>query len=258
MREKNFHCGLRGVLFEARHYARMGSAVWLYGWLVLRQTHQTGEVGWVLGGAPVSYREIEEETGFNRRTLERWMGALRREGYIETNATPGGVVVRITKAKKYAQPGRGFAEGARKNAWGRPRNRGANGGENSENAKDAAGISSKSVEKEIENINPSGLVEKKNQNLQENHIGGGNAQREIPAWAAANPFRENSNPAANGKGYRSGGEAQAGNSSANKNPWARRESYSPSSGISWAEAKVLREKLLRQELGVGAGPEIPR
>ncbi|MGH9700025.1 MAG: hypothetical protein ACRD52_11275, partial [Candidatus Acidiferrales bacterium] len=211
MREKNFHCGLRGVLFEARHYARMGSAVWLYGWLVLRQTHQIGAVGWVLGGAPVSYREIEEETGFNRRTLERWMCALRREGYIKTEPTPGGVVVRITKAKKYAQPGRGFAEGARKNAWGRPRNRGANAGESYENAKDAAGISSKSVERGKENINPSGLVEKKVQNPQETGNGGGNRQAENPAAGMPNPSRENANRNASAQGNSSEREVQGAN-----------------------------------------------
>jgi hypothetical protein len=103
MREKNFNTGLRGVLFEERHYARMGSAIWLYGWLVLRQTHQTGATGWVLGGAPVNYREIEGETGFNRRTLERWMSLLRRNEYIATEAAPGGVIVRILKAKKHLQ-----------------------------------------------------------------------------------------------------------------------------------------------------------
>ena len=103
MREKNFNTGLRGVLFEAHHYARMGSAIWLYGWLVLRQTHQTGTTGWVLGGAPVTYREIEGETGFNRRTLERWMSLLRRNAYIATEAAPGGVIVRILKAKKHLQ-----------------------------------------------------------------------------------------------------------------------------------------------------------
>ena len=105
MREKNFNTGLRGVLFEAQHYARMGAAVWLYGWLVLRQTHQTGEIGHVLGGAPIAYREIEEETGFNRRTLETWMRVLRREGYIETHSLPGGIAIRILKAKKHSQSG---------------------------------------------------------------------------------------------------------------------------------------------------------
>lgn len=112
MRGKDFNTGLRGVLFEARHYERMGSAVWLYAWLILRQTHQTGETGWVLGGAPVSYREIEEETGFNPRTLERWMGTLRRYGYVQTKAAAGGLIVRITKAKKYVQ-GRNSARSGR-------------------------------------------------------------------------------------------------------------------------------------------------
>lgn len=115
MREKNYNTGLRGVLFEERHYARMGSAIWLYGWLVLRQTHQTGTTGWVLGGAPVTYREIESETGFNRRTLERWMSLLRRETYIATQAAPGGVIVRILKAKKHLQVTR---LGARSDAQG--------------------------------------------------------------------------------------------------------------------------------------------
>lgn len=103
MREKDYNTGLRGVLFEARHHARMGAAIWLYGWLVLRQTHQTGAIGWVLGGAPVTYREIEEETGFNRRTLERWMRLLRSGQYIHTEVAQGGVVVRILKAKKHLQ-----------------------------------------------------------------------------------------------------------------------------------------------------------
>ena len=112
MREKNYNTGLRGVLFEAQHYARMGAAIWLYGWLVLRQTHQTGTTGWVLGGAPITYREIEGETGFNRRTLERWMSLLRRNAYIATEAAPGGVIVRILKAKKHSQTASGANAGA--------------------------------------------------------------------------------------------------------------------------------------------------
>lgn len=124
MREKNYNTGLRGVLFDAKHYAQMGPALWLYGWLVLRQTHQTGTIGWVLGGAPIRYREIEEETGFNRRTLERWMQMLRRHKYIDTAVVDSGISIRILRAKKHLQPKaeikgvrriagsvRGFAEG---------------------------------------------------------------------------------------------------------------------------------------------------
>jgi hypothetical protein len=123
MRGKDFSTGLRGGLFEQQHYTRMGAAIWLYGWLVLRQTNQHEGVGFVLGGKPIPYREIEEETGFNRRTLERWMRDLRRAGYIETKIAPAGVMIRITKAKKFpqlAQGGRKFEGGARTFADPRP------------------------------------------------------------------------------------------------------------------------------------------
>jgi hypothetical protein len=128
MRGKDFNTGLRGVLFESRHYERMGAAVWLYGWLVLRQTRQQGSTGWVLGGAPITYREIEQETGFNCRTLERWMQVLRREGYVETDAVPDGLIIRITKAKKFPQfpqAARKFADPTRRIAEPSPRNCGA-------------------------------------------------------------------------------------------------------------------------------------
>jgi len=59
-----------------------------------------------LGGSAVTYREIQEETGFNCRTLERWMRTIRHHGYIETESVPAGVKIRITKAKKFPQTGR--------------------------------------------------------------------------------------------------------------------------------------------------------
>jgi hypothetical protein len=120
MRAKDFNAGLRGVLFEAKHYEQMGPAVWLYGWLVLRQTRQVGTTGLVLGGRPVSYREIEEETGFGRKTLERWMRVLRRAGYIETRAVAAGIVVRITKAKKFAEDRAAFLRIPTPNSAGAP------------------------------------------------------------------------------------------------------------------------------------------
>jgi hypothetical protein len=80
MRRNNFNIGLRGTLFEARHNERTSSAVWLYGWLVLRQMRQDGTAGWVLGGRPISYREIEEETDFEPRTPERRMRVLSEGG----------------------------------------------------------------------------------------------------------------------------------------------------------------------------------
>jgi hypothetical protein len=146
MRGKDYNVGLRGVLFEAAHFERMGSALWLYGWLILRQTRQQGGLGWVLGGAPVSYREIEKETGFNCRTLERWMHRLRSRGYIETEAVPAGVIVRITKAKKFPQGARNHAEAAREFAGGATRNRGANASQLPVGVRVAAPIGSESLE----------------------------------------------------------------------------------------------------------------
>ncbi|MFY9527907.1 MAG: hypothetical protein WBC04_13105 [Candidatus Acidiferrales bacterium] len=102
MRGKDFNAGLRGGLFEAQPYERMGAAVWLYGWLILRQTREEGTLCLVLGGKPVTYREIEEETGFGRKTLERWMRVLRRNGYIESRAVASGIIVKVTKAKKFS------------------------------------------------------------------------------------------------------------------------------------------------------------
>jgi hypothetical protein len=145
MRGKDYNTGLRGVLFEARHHERMGSAIWLYGWLVLRQTHQHGSLGWVLGGSPVSYREIEEETGFNCRTLERWMHDLRLAGYIETEAAAGGLIIRVTKAKKFPQGVRKSSGAFRKFAEPAPQSCVASGGYPQKNAEVAPGIGSSSV-----------------------------------------------------------------------------------------------------------------
>jgi hypothetical protein len=119
VRGKDYNTGLRGVLFEAAHYERMGAAIWLYGWLVLRETHESGGVGYVLGGSPLSYREIEEETGFNRRTVERWMRTLRAQGYIATETAANGIAIQIQKAKKFrrfAQFPQAVNSGVRRNA----------------------------------------------------------------------------------------------------------------------------------------------
>jgi DNA-binding transcriptional regulator YhcF (GntR family) len=177
MREKNFSTGLRGVLFEARHYARMGSAVWLYGWLVLRQTHQSGSVGWVLGGAPVRYREIEEETGFNRRTLERWLSLLRREGYIETTVAQEGISIRITKAKKFPQGVRKSAEGVRRIAASSTQSCGASAAQNYTYEQVADGMNSSLIvrmkEREAQRENPASCgnqQQKQKENRRRNQI----------------------------------------------------------------------------------------
>ncbi|HKS82729.1 MAG TPA: hypothetical protein VJR23_14595 [Candidatus Acidoferrales bacterium] len=225
MRGMNFNAGLRGGLFDARHFGKMGAAVWLYGWLVLRQTHQTGETGWVLGGTPVNYREIEEETGFNRRTLERWMRTLRRHGYVITQASPAGIVIRITKAKKFPQDRALFhsfstasadksAEALRQNAGATTQPSVANRAEHLLNQSLAARIDSSSVERKIENQNPL-------------------------------PLRKNRNP-------------ETTPEAAATNHFLTPKQFLREARLRLQLLRAEREEAVRRELMVGAGPEVRR
>jgi len=229
----NFNTGLRGVLFDARHFERMGAAIWLYGWLVLRQTHQSGDVGWVLGGAPVNYRAIEEETGFNRRTLERWMRTLRDQGYVQTQATPGGIIIRITKAKKFPQNRELFHSPARSrsdNFAGAPRNFAerrtqtsvAIREKNHWNQSDVSRIGSSSVERKIEKQNRFPVREIHNQSQVQ---------------------RQNSSPTEN--------------FDAAERPLSPRE-FLREAQLRRQLYRIEREEAVRRELAVGGGPEVRR
>lgn len=80
----------------------MGPAVWLFGWLVHRQTRERHGVGLVLAGSPLTYEIISEDTGMAVRTLKRWMARLGRSGYIHvTHSAHKRMIIRINKAKKF-------------------------------------------------------------------------------------------------------------------------------------------------------------
>jgi len=239
MRGKDYNAGLRGVLFEARHHRRMGAAVWLYGWLVLRQTHQQGDLGWVLGGAPISYREIEEETGFNCRTLERWMHALRRHGYIETEAAPAGVIVRITKAKKFPQGGRNSAYGVRKVAGGVTQSRVPSGPNPAWNQQNAGRIGSSSVAGSQERTTPA--------NSHMNFHSQNQTQRLEGQNQTANPsgLGQAQNP---GKGAETNFTAAPHLQQQNK--------FFLEARLRQQLIRAEREDAVRRELAVGSGPEV--
>jgi hypothetical protein len=96
--------GLRGGLFERKHVDKMGMAIWLFGWLVLKQTRPDGRV---LGGKIIDYEYISKDTGYSERTLQRWMATLRNEGYIDLEyRSYKRMVIRVLKPKKsYQQKG---------------------------------------------------------------------------------------------------------------------------------------------------------
>lgn len=102
MRGKNLNCGIRGGLWDEAHLERMGPAVWLFGWLVHRQTREHNGVGLVLGGSPLTYKIISDDTGMAVRTLKRWMARLGRSGYVRVkHTTYKRMIIQITKAKKF-------------------------------------------------------------------------------------------------------------------------------------------------------------
>lgn len=276
MRGKNFNAGLRGVLFEVRHYDRMGSAIWLYAWLVLRQTHQTGSTGWVLGGAPVSYREIEEETGFNVRTLERWMSTLRRHGYIETQAAPGGLIVRITKAKKYAgtrhsaQPdstvaARNIAGGVRKFAEERTRICVPRDHKMVEQSQLPPRINSSSVEECIEETASRENVSLHDRRSSEFANLSGNSNQTPNQSESLNPSCLDEEPNHRSRRERPPENDHARDLFADGGRIPRVKEVPPRQ--SWhvqAEARLLQQRLraerdeaVRRELRVGRGPELP-
>lgn len=76
----------------------MGEAVFLFAWLVSKQTKPNGLV---LGGHHFTYDEITSETGWPRRTLQRWMARLQLHHYVEVKHTSYcRMIIRILNPKK--------------------------------------------------------------------------------------------------------------------------------------------------------------
>lgn len=111
MRGKHLNSGIRGGLWEEQHFQGMGPAVWLFGWLIHRQTRERDGVGLVLAGSPLTYRIISQDTGIAERTLKRWMARLARAGYVQvTHAAHKRMIIRIAKAKKFGPQQFGFPQ----------------------------------------------------------------------------------------------------------------------------------------------------
>lgn len=108
---KRMNSGIRGGLWDEKHFRRMGSAIWLFGWLVHRQTTQLHGEGLVLRGKPIDYAMISADTGFSERTVRRWMAALISGGYVSVKHTCyKRLVIRVLNAKKFAPLQLGFAQ----------------------------------------------------------------------------------------------------------------------------------------------------
>ena len=99
-RQTTFNSGVRGGLFEKKHSDAMGESIFLFGWLVTRQTKSDGLV---FGGHAFTYPEISEESGWPVRTLERWMARLRAGGYVRVkHTTYCRMIIWVLNPKKFS------------------------------------------------------------------------------------------------------------------------------------------------------------
>ncbi len=73
-------------LGNERTCSELGTSVYLLLWLRADETHKRG---------PITYRYIAARSGFNERTIERWVRALRHAGWIRVDAAWNGLHVRL-------------------------------------------------------------------------------------------------------------------------------------------------------------------
>ena len=99
---KGFFIDVYNNLLEPKHRKAMRESVWLFMWLLDKMTSVSEDgIGKVLGGKPVTHKEVNEELEVPERTYRDWVARLRDAKYINTLRTPYGLVITVNKAKKH-------------------------------------------------------------------------------------------------------------------------------------------------------------
>lgn len=103
-RGRELPIGARAGLIDPKHVKAMGSARWLYDWILWRVTSEQDGLGRVLGGSPVRCEEIAADLGVGLRTVYRWMRRLRGR-YIRTRHVVAygrhGLAIEVLRSKKF-------------------------------------------------------------------------------------------------------------------------------------------------------------
>ena len=73
-----------------KHHNRIRQAIWLYLYLL-------GAANWKTGILFRRIATIAAETGFTTRSITRWLGRLRKHGYVETTSTGRALTISIKK-----------------------------------------------------------------------------------------------------------------------------------------------------------------
>ena len=98
---KNFYISISNALIEPKHVRTMGTAIWEYLWCLDKLTKIENNTGFVLGGKPIKLFEIASSLGKRRESVSINLKKLETAGYLELTHAPYGVIIRITKAKKW-------------------------------------------------------------------------------------------------------------------------------------------------------------
>jgi hypothetical protein len=103
--KEGYWIGARGGLLAEKHYQAMGESIWLFLYMLLRQTsvNDQGE-GVVLYGNPLTREQIADDTGWNENNIRNWTRRLVRTGYIRAQRSGNdGCVFFVRKAKSKAK-----------------------------------------------------------------------------------------------------------------------------------------------------------
>jgi AraC-like DNA-binding protein len=104
MADKHYFPVHAGMLTE-EHRERIGKAAWEFLWCLSKTTKETIEdgerVGIVLGGKPITFKEVADEFGISRSTVRRNFEILELENYISLLETPRGHVIKVMRSKKF-------------------------------------------------------------------------------------------------------------------------------------------------------------
>lgn len=105
MNERTYTIPISNGLLDPKHCRTISDALWLFIYLVDKQTRRVDKNGYgkVSGGMPIRDKDIAGTLGCSSRTIIRWREILVRHGYITTRRTPYGCAYAIAKPKKWTQ-----------------------------------------------------------------------------------------------------------------------------------------------------------
>lgn len=77
---------------EAKHYRAMGSALWLFIYLVIHANPKSGTVN-------RKYQTIAGEMGISPRTIRSWLTRLMQQSYVSVTQTGRSQIIHISRWK---------------------------------------------------------------------------------------------------------------------------------------------------------------